>query len=328
MTRKPHFVTLASIAMIALSLAIPAAALGSTAPSLTGEFLSGEGEGLDVTATCSQTGTSTISYSVAGAAFGPYPGTFTEVGTVTIGQTPTGGFILGFPLKQVTTLEAFFTIDSPAGQVTGSKRLIAQGNDVFGLCEDFADYEPFPGAPLISGSFQRVCACPFGLSYEALIETATGTFQDQGGSGLVIEELQLTAGSGVQEADVFNEAFSSSGIVEVSRVGKATGGGQIDSGIAFGFSAQSNGGLKGGCTVIDQAAGVKIKCLDVTTYFQTATKATFLGNAEVNGELTTYRIVVEDNAESGGGADRFSITTDSGYSASGSLTAGNIQVHQ
>jgi hypothetical protein len=138
----------------------------------------------------------------------------------------------------------------------------------------------------------------------------------------------LTAGSGVQEADVFNEGFSSSGIVEVSRTGKATGGGLIDPGIAFGFSAQSDGGLKGRCTVIDQAADVRARCLDVTSYFQTATKATFLGNAEVNGELTRYRIVVEDNAESGAGADRFSITTDSGYAASGLLTAGNIQVHQ
>jgi hypothetical protein len=328
MSRKPHLVTLASIALLALSLVVPAAVAGATAAPLTGEFLLGEGEGLDVTATCSETGTSTISYSVEGTAFGPYPGTFTEVGTVTIGQTPTGSFILGFPIKQVTTLEAFFTIDSPAGQVTGSKRLITQSNLVHGLCEDFLDYEQFPGAPIISGSFQRVCACAFGLSYEALIETPTGMFQDEGESGLLIEELQLTAGSGVQEADVFNEGFSSSGIVEVSRVGKATGGGQIDSGIAFGFSAQSNGGLKGGCTVIDQAADIKIKCRDVTSYFQTATKAIFQGNAEVNGEATTYRIVVEDNAESGSGGDRFSITTGSGYSASGSLKAGNVQVHK
>jgi hypothetical protein len=328
MTRKLRFVTQASIAMLALSLAIPAAAAGATAASLTSEFLSGDGEGLDVSATCSETGTSTISYSVEGTAFGPYAGTFTEVGTVTIGQTPTGFFSLGFPIKQVTTLEAFFTIDSPAGQVTGSKRLIVQSDVVHGLCEDFTDYEVPGGGPVISGSYQRVCACAFGLSYEALIETPTGTFQDEGQSGLLIEELQLTAGSGVQEADVFNEAFSSSSIVEVSRIGQATGGGQIDSGIAFGFSAKSNGGLKGGCTVIDQAADIRIKCRDVTSYFQTATKATFLGNADLNGELTKYRIVVEDNAESGSGADRFTITTDSGYSASGLLTAGNIQVHQ
>ena len=328
MTRRLHVLTLTSIAMLAISLLSPAAAAGATAASLTGEILSGEGDGLDVTAVCSESGTSTISYSVEGTAFGPYPGTFTEVGTVTIGQTPTGLFSLGFPIKQVTTLEAFFTIDSPEGQVTGSKRLIVQSDEVVGLCEDFAEYQVPNDGPIISGSYQRVCACPFGLSYEALIETPTGTFQDGGVSGLLIEELQLTAGSGVQEADVFNEAFSSSGIVEVSNVGKATGGGQIDSGIAFGFSAHSDGGLKGGCAVIDQATDTKVKCRDVTSYLQTATTATFKGNAEVNGTATTYRIVVEDNDESGAGSDRFSITTGSGYSASGLLTAGNIQVHK
>lgn len=48
----------------------------------------------------------------------------------------------------------------------------------------------------------------------------------------------------------------------------------------------------------------------------------------MNGAPTRYRIVVEDIAEPGTGADRFSITTDSGYGASGLLTAGNVQVHQ
>lgn len=317
----------ASLVLVGASLALPGAVSADTAAPLTGEFLISDGDAFDVTATCSATGTSTISYAASGTAYGPYPGTFTEVGTVTIGQTSTGFFSLGFAIKRVTTLEAFFTIDSPAGQVTGSKRLIAQSDEVVGLCEDFADYTPSFGSP-ISGSYQRVCACAFGLSYEALIETTTGTFLDRGQSGLVIEELQLTAGSGVQEADVFNEAFSSSSIVAVSTAGKATGGGQIDPGIAFGFDAKSNGGLKGGCTVIDQVAGVKVKCLDVTSYLQTATKATFVGSATVNGASTRYRIVVEDIAESGAGADRFSITTDSGYAASGSLTAGNIQVHE
>jgi hypothetical protein len=326
MRPKAYLSALAGAVLVAGTLALPGAVMADTAQPLSGEFLGSGGEDFTVTATCSETGTSTISYSAFGAAVGPYPGTFTEVGTVTIGQTPAGGFSLGFPLKRVTTLEAFFTIDSPDGQVTGRKRLVAQTDEVVGVCADFTDYTPPSGSP-ISGSYQRVCACPFGLSYEAIIETATGTFQDQGRSGLLIEELQLTAGGGVAEADVFNEAFNSSSIVQVSLVGKATGGGQIDPGIAFGFDAKANGGLKGGCTVIDQTADVRVKCRDVSAYFQTATKATFVGAAEVNGEPTRYRIVVEDNAESGRGADTFTITTDSGYGASGVLTAGNVQVH-
>lgn len=326
MTPRALFSAFAAAVLVAASVATPGPVAADTS-SLTGEFLGGGGDDFDVTATCSESGTSTISYSVSGAASGPYPGAFTEVGTVTIGQTPTGNFTLGFPIKQVTSIEAFFTIDSEAGQVTGTKRLVVQSDEVVGLCEDFEDHQPSPDGPIISGSYQRVCACPFGLSYEALIETESGTFEDHGQAGLLIEELQLTEGEGVQEADVFNEAFQSSGISPVSLVGKATGGGQIDPGIALGFQARSNGGLQGGCTVIDQAAEVKVKCLDVTSYFQTATKATFRGTAEVNGVMTTYRIVVEDGAESGAGVDRFSITTDSGYTASGLLTAGNVQVH-
>src|SRR2546427_2556194 len=152
-----------------VSLSIPATVAADTPFSLSGEFLAGEGENLDVTGSCSRTGTSSITYSVSGEAVGPYPGTFTEVGTVTIGQTETGGFSLGFPIKQVTTLEAFFTIDSGVGQVTGSKRLIEQSNVVQGLCEDFTDYLPPGFGSTISGSYQRICACAFGLSYEALI---------------------------------------------------------------------------------------------------------------------------------------------------------------
>lgn len=313
-----------SLAAVIASLAVVTTASADTAPPLTGEFL--VGSPVDITATCSATGASTISYSVSGVAVGPYPGTFTEVGTVTIGQTPTGNFILGFPLKRVTSLEAFFTIDSEVGQVTGNKRLIIESDEVVGLCEDFADYE-VPGGPTISGTFRRVCACPFGLSYDALIETETGTFRDTGDSGLLIEQLDLTAGGGVQEQDVFNEGFRSAEIVEVSTVGKATGGGQVDSSIAFGFEAKSDGGLKGRCTVIDHMTGTEVRCLTVTLYVQGTNEAFFRGSAEVNGTLTGYRIEVADNAEPGEGLDRFTITTDSGYSASGLLVAGNIQLH-
>ena len=80
---------LAGLVLVGASLALPGAVSADTAAPLTGEFLLSDGVAFDVTATCSATGTSTISYAASGAAFGPYPGTFTEVGTVTIGQTTT-----------------------------------------------------------------------------------------------------------------------------------------------------------------------------------------------------------------------------------------------
>jgi hypothetical protein len=324
--RRRTIATVATFALIA-TIVVPSPVMAQEpAAPLTGEFL--VAGPIDVTATCSQTGTSTISYSASGVAVGPYPGTFTEVGTVTIGQTETGGFSLGFPIKRVTSLEAFFTIDSAAGQVTGSKRLIIESDEVVGLCEDFTNYTPPGTGSIISGTYRRVCACPFGLSYEAIIETETGIFRDEGQSGLLIEELQLTAGGGVQEADVFNEAFSSSGIVELATVGKATGGGQIEPDVSFGLHAKSDGGVKGGCNVIDHERDIKVRCLDADSYAQVSNRAIFSGNAEVNGATTRYRIVVEDQGEPGRGVDRFSISTDSGYAASGALVAGNIQVHE
>ena len=53
---------------------------------------------------------------------------------------------------------------------------------------------------------------------------------------------------------------------------------------------------------------------------------TFSGNALVNGNPTTYRIDVTDNAEPGTGADTFAIHAG-GYTAGGTLTQGNIQIH-
>jgi Bacterial Ig-like domain (group 1)/Regulator of chromosome condensation (RCC1) repeat len=120
-----------------------------------------------------------------------------------------------------------------------------------------------------------------------------------------------------------------------STPGQTTGGGQIANTagagkIAFGFTAKSDqNGVKGECTVVDPAgpSNTRIKCLDATALVQTATHATFFGNATVNGTATTYRIDVDDFAEPGAGSDTFKIQTASGYVASGILTAGNVQVH-
>lgn len=328
--RRNRLARVMAIIAVLGSLVAPSVVRASTPPSLTGEFL--VASPVDITATCSETGTSTISYSASGLAFGPYAGTFTEVGTVTIGQTPPtpAQFVNGFPLTRVATLVAFFTIDSEAGQVTGTKRLIVESDQVLGLCFDFTDRQ-LPGGPTVSGTFRRVCACPFGLFYEAMIKTESGTFGDEGQSGLVIEEFQVTAADppgSVTPTDVFNEGFASFGtVVPLAGVGHATGGGQIDPAIAFGFEVRSNGGLKGGCTLIDHASDIKIKCLDVTAFAQTGNRVVFSGMAEVNGQPTHYRIEAVDETEPGQGFDQFSIQTASGYTASGVLAAGNLQVH-
>jgi hypothetical protein len=314
------FLTAAVAALVAAPVAF------ADPPGLTGEFL--VASPVDVMASCSETGPSTVNYFASGDAFGPYPGTFTETGSVTIGHTPPSPaqFVNGFPLTRVTSFIAFFTIDSPTGQVTGTKRLIVESDEVIGLCSDFSSRELYPGGPVVTGTFREFCACPFGLSYDATIKTTAGAFEDQGLSGALLNEFQASPPGGFAPSDVFNEAFSSSGIVPVSDVGHITGGGQVND-VVFGLDAKSNGGLKGNCTVVDQVSGTKVKCLDVTSYAQSGNHVTFSGHASVNGTTTMYRIDVTDVAEPGDGADNFAIQTLAGYSAGGLLTQGNIQIH-
>lgn len=124
-------------------------------------------------------------------------------------------------------------------------------------------------------------------------------------------------------------AASKAWVVPSSTRGHVTGGGQIlvaGNAVTFGFTAKSNGGLKGRCTVVDRETKQVIRCLDVTALSRFGNQATIYGNATVDGVPTTYQIHVVDNGEPGTGVDTFSITTASGYSASGTLTSGNIQV--
>jgi WD40-like Beta Propeller Repeat len=124
-------------------------------------------------------------------------------------------------------------------------------------------------------------------------------------------------------------------ILPTSTTGQTTGGGQIlnsagNDKIAFGYNAKSTAsGLSGNCSVVDPSpvTNVKLKCLDVSSIVQTGTHATFFGNATVNGVAATYRVDVEDLGEPGIGHDTFKIQTSSGYAASGTLTNGNLQVH-
>ena len=127
----------------------------------------------------------------------------------------------------------------------------------------------------------------------------------------------------------FSEMFHSDLVAPepLTSPGQASGGGQIPD-VTFGLTAKSDDkGVKGNCTLIDRATDTMVKCLDATTYFQTATHAVFRGNALVNGTPTTYRISVDDNGEPGAGLDTFTISTGTGYGATGVLTQGNIQVH-
>ncbi|MEO8290475.1 MAG: post-COAP-1 domain-containing protein [Gaiellaceae bacterium] len=140
-------------------------------------------------------------------------------------------------------------------------------------------------------------------------------------------------GNGVQDDGEVGDTVTKVWVVSAGSTGQVTGGGQTSNFggtdvLAFGFNAQSDGStFKGQCNVEDRASGTTIKCRNVTSLLVSGSHATIRGNATINGVATTYRIEVDDLCESGGGCDRFSIQTASGYLAGGVLKKGNIQIH-
>lgn len=319
------------LGIVALATLSGRAAADTLPPTLTGEFFSDLNVEV-INATCNPNGTSTISYYSTGDAVGPYPGTYTESGTVTIGPPSLQQFVNGLQLGTISTIQAFFTIDSSTGQVTGTKQLRVS-NTGTSACYDLQNYQ-VPNGPVISGVFRRVCSCgaEFNIDYDATIKTAAGTFGDSGQSELLLEQFEasvVSGSGGVTPARAFNEVFRS-GQTEVTLLpsaGQVTGGGQVG-GVVFGLTAKADTrGTKGECTVIDSVTGTKVKCLTATTLVQTGNHATIIGSATVNGIPATYRIDVTDDAEPGRGADTFFIQTSAGYSAGGVLTEGNIQLH-
>ena len=305
-------------------VAFPAStALADAAPpTLAGEALFDSTPA--ITVNCDVNGTSVISFSASGVATGPYPGTFTEVGRASIG--PQSFDVNGTPTGPLMTFDAVFTIDSPVGQVTGTKTLVLPITDpgtqvAIGQC----------GTTPIGDAVELVNVnAHFTVHYDAEISSPAGEFSDHGVDPLVFLNRVTTVATGFVQTQQFFENFASDlGAPQpLTTPGKATGGGQIPGNVTFGLTAKSDEhGVKGNCTVIDRANNAMVKCLDATTYAQTGTHAVFRGNAVVNGAPTTYRIIVDDNGEPGAGRDMFSISTASGYTATGVLTDGNIQVH-
>lgn len=94
--------------------------------------------------------------------------------------------------------------------------------------------------------------------------------------------------------------------------------------IAFGFLATNNGSnTTGECVVVDPSTKTIIHCTDANVLVVNDNQAVIFGDAKINGVDTTYRIDVQGNSP---GSDSFTIVTDTGYSAGGTVSAGTIRV--
>lgn len=152
-----------------------------------------------------------------------------------------------------------------------------------------------------------------------------------------VNAIHLTV-PGVAEV-ILSSAKSDINCVPPTRKGPChdfvTGGGWIAIGTSrgnFGFNAGFKGAdvLPGGhLNYIDHGTGMKVRSTSITGYGvpdDTSNVRWFEGTCEINGQSGTFRVEVSDNGEPGR-ADTFRIQLSSGYSASGTLTGGNIQLH-
>jgi hypothetical protein len=203
----------ASLAVVAVGAALAPAGAGAQAPPLTGETLKDlNSSTVTITRSCNPQGTSTINFTASGPATGPYPGTFTETGTITIGpQTqPPGAFFPSFTTGPIASFNASFTINSPSGQVTGSKsyQLDPQGRD-FGICAEFSGKDvPELGASNASGFLAEAFA--YNLRYQAQIVTPAGSGSDTGQAEAFPGAFSVQSTTSSSSGNDFLENFVSS----------------------------------------------------------------------------------------------------------------------
>ena len=209
-----------SIRKTALGLAVAALALPASAGAaqqspvpLTGEILyMAEHPEATSAAQCTQQGDNTTFtlHVDDGFAIGPYPGTFDENVTVTLGPGDLGlqpfpPFDLPpagpgpedppipgtsdigaqfFPQRTLVNVQATFNIETVDGRtVTGSKTYSGTSTTPVssGTCDDFDTGQ-------VAGYYKDVRA--YDLEYEARIHTDAGTFVDEGSSTLTAREAQ------------------------------------------------------------------------------------------------------------------------------------------
>jgi hypothetical protein len=123
-----------------LGLLMPRAVAQVPPGVMTGETLESQALAARIVGTCDPTGTSTFTFDISGVAAGPYPGTFIESGSFTIGPfTPESG-------GEVQSFSASFTVYDPSGQlsVRGSKSFVANPDAfAFGGCQTNGNGDTF-----------------------------------------------------------------------------------------------------------------------------------------------------------------------------------------
>jgi hypothetical protein len=170
LSKESHVVLRMAFSIAVVAGVVVAAPVRAQTPStLTGETLTGTTTTAETRGDCRTDDNVSLTYTVSGTATGPYPGTFSETGTLRLLFFGPPEARLGIEPVKGDALDATFEIDSQAGQVTGEKGGIALGRSQFVLCTSTGDLD-----------FPAVFAFQIVPGYIARIETEEGVFVDQG----------------------------------------------------------------------------------------------------------------------------------------------------
>jgi hypothetical protein len=316
-----HVTRILSALGLMVGLLVGAAAIATTAqaatPTLEGEKLfAGLDEGLpaetsmyEVTLRCGAASPSWWSYSASGNATGPYPGSFTETGTVYVDGPGDGSNV------PVLTVQSEFAIQSGTTVISGTRELkmVPTNNGSCLALNDTAD-----------SKFNVT------TTYTATIDTASGSFTDSGASTVIAQRLEkwdisTQPSTPLPGISKFRSEFDSAGAstpTPPTGVGNSVVGSGLVGGFArpvvFGFAAKRNAtGLHGLCGVFDPTRKTFVVCVNVDSYTVTGTRVVLTGEAYVNKVKTRYTMDITDSGSIWGG-DTFKIETDTGYSLSGS----------
>ena len=91
------------------------------------------------------------------------------------------------------------------------------------------------------------------------------------------------------------------------------------------FQIDSNNGL---LKFADRSSNKIIGGEITSVTVDSSTKVSFSGSFKVNGVSHTFNAVAEDLGTPGAGVDKFSITDSFGYSKSGTISSGEIEIVQ
>ena len=278
--------------------------------------------------------------SAAGAAQSAALVAYTDLVAEPCGTNLTG-MILGRSPGAVTLSPGVYCFPATSAQLTGTLTLDGNGVYVFQI-----------GSTLTTASNSSVVlangATAGNIFWQVGSSATLGTDTVFAGSILALTSDTVTTGTSVTgrvfalngavtlDSNAITAAASGSGGGGQPCKDFTTGGGFITgpSGgkATFGFEAgckcgkDQDGSPRGEVVYHDHGIGLRMKSTSVTAYLERGPNSRRIqGTAEINGQEGTYQLDVSDNESA---PSTFSIRLSTGYSASGAIDGGHIEIHR